>query len=134
KPGTFAAANLTGDLGRLVGTPELVRTLFLSEGVSPDLLHRVAAQVGPESYRAFVDMLALKRPKPARARRVPMLVLGAADDWIFPPRDIEATAAAYATSPVMVDDLAHDVMLDTNWERAAEAVEAWLETLPVSDG
>ncbi|WP_372736914.1 alpha/beta hydrolase, partial [Nocardioides sp.] len=47
KPGTFAAANLTGDLGRLVGTPELVRTLFLSEGVSPDLLHRVAAQVGP---------------------------------------------------------------------------------------
>jgi alpha-beta hydrolase superfamily lysophospholipase len=79
-------------------------------------------------------MLALDLPHPKRARRLPMLVLGAGGDWIFPEPDVRATATAYGVEPVLIDDLAHDVMLDPHWERAAEAVVDWLGSLAADAG
>jgi hypothetical protein len=41
-----------------------------------------------------------------------MLVLGAAQDTWFLPREIEATALAHRTQTVIFPDMAHDMMLD----------------------
>jgi pimeloyl-ACP methyl ester carboxylesterase len=124
-PGTFLASNATMNLGRLVRTPEQVRALFFTPTTPTDVVEAATARVQSESYRAFLDMLVLDRPRP-RPLDVPLLVLGAGEDPIFPASDVAATAAAWGTDPVMVPDLGHDVMLDSGWERVAAVLAEWV--------
>ena len=58
---------------------------------------------------------------------LPVFVLGAADDRIFTPSEVKATAAAWNTSAHLVPGLAHDVMLDTRWREAADRLLGWLD-------
>lgn len=37
------------------------------------------------------------------------------------------SVSAYDTQPVVLSGMAHDVMLDTRWEAAAEALQRWLD-------
>jgi len=124
-PGTFLASNATWNLGRLVRTPEQVRALFFTPATPPDVVGATRARLQSESYLAFLDMLVLDRPRP-RPVDVPLLVLGAGEDPIFPPTDVAATAAAWGTEPRMFPGLGHDLMLDTGWERVADELAAWL--------
>ncbi len=85
-----------------------------------------------ESFRAFLDMLALDRPRPASGRgprATEVRVLGAADDTIFRVADVEATAAAWGTEAVIVPGIGHDVMLDHGWERVADQVITWVREM-----
>jgi alpha-beta hydrolase superfamily lysophospholipase len=125
RPGTFLVSNATLNLGRLVRTPEQVRELFFTSSTPTEVVEAARAQLQPESYLAFIDMLALDRPRP-RPVDVPVLVLGAGEDTIFPASDQAATAAAWGTEPVMFPDIGHDVMLDTGWERIADQLADWL--------
>lgn len=42
---------------------------------------------------------------------------------------VRETAAVFGTRAVELPRVAHDLMLDVRWESAAQALEAWLETL-----
>jgi hypothetical protein len=42
------------------------------------------------------------------------------------PRFLVATAAAWSTTPVMVEDIAHDLMLDPGWERVPDLLADWV--------
>ena len=68
-------------------------------------------------------MTSLPRPKRVAA---PVLVLGAADDGIFAPREVEATARAYHTAATLYPGMGHNLMLDAGWERVAADIVAWL--------
>ncbi|GAA1726286.1 alpha/beta hydrolase [Aeromicrobium alkaliterrae] len=125
RPADFLRGNLTLDLGLLVRRPEDVRHLFFRPETSQDVVDLTTANVKSESYRAFLDMLVLDRPKP-RPVDVPLLVLGAQEDVIFPPSDVFATACAWGTEPVMLPSLGHDVMLDDGWERVADTLADWV--------
>ncbi|WP_370246740.1 alpha/beta hydrolase [Nocardioides sp.] len=125
--GTFLAANATLDLGRLVRTPEQIRERFFRPGTSASVVEACRARVQSESYLAFLDMLALDRPKP-RPVSEPILVVGAGEDTIFGADDVAATAAAWGTAPVMLPDLGHDLMLDDGWERTADLLADWVLT------
>ena len=127
-PLRFLAANLTMRLWPLVSTPELARELFFSTTLPPAVVARHHAALQDESYRAYLQMLLTRFPRPKRVD-TPMLVMGGADDFIFSPGEVARTAAAYGTEPVMIPGLAHDMMLDTNWERAADALRGWLGTV-----
>jgi pimeloyl-ACP methyl ester carboxylesterase len=124
-PLRFLSANATLDLGRLVNTPDRARELFLSADAPEDLAESTARRVHSESYRAFLDMLVLDRPRP-RTIDEPVLVVGAERDEIFTPKEVAATARAWGTEPVMVDGIAHDVMLDPGWERVADLLADWV--------
>lgn len=124
-PGTFLAANATMNLGRLARTPDQVRALFFRPESSDAVVAATTSRVQSESYLAFLDMLVLDRPKP-RAIDEPVLVLGAAEDAIFTPADVAATAKAWGTSPVMVSGIGHDVMLDEGWEQVADQLSDWV--------
>ena len=88
-------------------------------------MRRHAARLGRESFRAGLETSYL-RPDPARVRGTPLLVLGAERDYIIPAREVVRTANAYGADLQVLPDLAHDVMLDTRWRQAADALMAWL--------
>lgn len=124
-PADFVTANVTRDLNRLVRTPEQVRSLFFSPEAPEDLVAATMARLQSESFLAFLDMLVLDRPRPRRIEE-PVLVVGAERDTIFPPDDVAATATAWGTTPVVVEEIAHDLMLDPGWEKVADLVADWV--------
>lgn len=124
-PGLMLKTILRGRLGPDFSAPQLARSWFFSADLPDELVSRYAARFQEESDRALIDCLVRR---PARARRsVPMLVLAAQHDFVFSPRETAATARAYGADWQLIPDLAHDMMLDTRWRVAADAVRLWLD-------
>jgi alpha-beta hydrolase superfamily lysophospholipase len=124
-PLVFARVNLTRSLFPLVATPQLVREAFFSDDVPQEDLRAYARQMQDDSYMAYLDMVALDLPKPAKVR-TPLLVLGVGRDNMLSPREIAATAHAYHTQAEMIADVAHDSMLEPRWQAVAERIVVWL--------
>ncbi len=125
-PWPFLKANLTLSLYPIIGTPDLTREAFFSADISPEKLNEYFARLQDESYLAFLDMLAFNLPKPKRVE-TPLLVLGAANDVMFHPGEIEATGRAYHTRAEIFPNMAHDMMLEAGWQAAADRILGWLE-------
>lgn len=125
-PLAFASINLTLSLSPLVANPRLAREAFFSQDLADDQLEKFWEQMQDESYRAFLDMVALDLPKPELVR-TPVLVLGAARDAMLRPGDIEATARAYHTQAEIIPGVAHNSMLETHWQDVAERILIWLQ-------
>ena len=103
----------------------MAREAFLAADLPDAQLLAYWKQMQDESFLAFLDMVALDLPKPEKVR-TPMLVLGAGQDSMLKPSEIEATARAYHTHAVIVPGVAHDSMLDPRWGRVAERILAGL--------
>ncbi len=125
-PLVFAKANLTFSLLPVVATPNLAREAFFSPDFPDEPLQAYWKQMENESYLAFLDMVVLDLPQPAKVK-TPLLVLGAARDNMVRPSEIEATARAYHTQFEIIPDVAHDSMLEMRWQVAAERILGWLE-------
>ena len=125
RPFVFTRINLTLSLLPLIATPELAREAFFSPDVPDDELRGYWKLMQDDSYRAFVDMVALDLPKPAKVK-TPLLILGAARDNMLRPSEIEATACAYHTQFDIIPDVAHNSMLELRWQTVAERILVWL--------
>ncbi len=124
-PLEFARVNLTMSLYPLVATPRLAHEAFFSANMPAEQLQVYAKRMQDESYLGFLDMLALNLPRPQRVK-TPMLVLGAANDTVFHPNEIEATARAYHTQAIIFPDMAHDMMVEAGWQAVADKIITWL--------
>ncbi len=124
----FLKANLTWSLYPIIGTPSLTREAFFSKDMPTEKIDRYFARMQDESYRAFLDMMIFSLPRPRKVA-VPMLVLGAANDTIFHPEEIEATAQAYHTRAEIFPNMAHDMMLEAGWQAVADRILTWLREL-----
>ena len=123
-PLLFARINLTFSLYPLVRTPALAREAFFSDVSDQELLN-YWERMQNDSFRGFLDMVALDLPKPPRPG-TPVLVLGGARDNMLKPAEIEATARAYNTRAEIIADCAHNMMIELRWETVAERILAWL--------
>jgi alpha-beta hydrolase superfamily lysophospholipase len=126
QPWAFAKVNLTLSLRPMIATPQIVGEAFFSNVLQTELLVEYWKQTQEDSFMAFLDMVALDLPKSERVK-TPLLVLGAARDNMIGPREIEATARAYNTYAEIIPDVAHNSMLERNWQSVAERILAWLE-------
>ena len=124
-PLAFAKCNLTLSLRPVIATPELAREAFFSADFPDDLLLAYWKRMQDESYMAFLDLVALDLPKPAKVK-TPLLILGAARDNMLKPSEIEATARAYHTQCQIIPDVAHNSMLELRWQSVAERILVWL--------
>jgi pimeloyl-ACP methyl ester carboxylesterase len=104
----------------LIATPHLARQAFFSDDLEDELLAEYWKQMQEDSFRAFLDMVALDLPKPAKVK-TPLLVLGVAGDNMLKPGEIEATARAYKQSEIIAD-VAHNSMLEPRWQAIAERI------------
>ena len=132
QPWVFAKVNLTLSLLPFIATPQLVGEAFFSKDLPEEQLLEYWKQTQEDSFRAFLDMIALDLPKPEKVK-TPLLVLGAARDNMIGPREIEATARAYNTQAEIIPDVAHNSMLEQNWQSVADRILAWLNERPVAD-
>ena len=124
-PIAFLKANLTWSLYPLVSSPKLARESFFSDDMPDDVFQRYHHQLQDESYMAFMDMLIFKFSAPHKVK-ADILILGAENDTIFHVDEMEETAAAYDLQAGIFDNMAHDMMLEKNWQAVADRIIAWL--------
>lgn len=125
-PLIIAKVNLTFSLYPVVASPSLTREAFFSNSLSAAQVQAYWERMQDESYLGFLDMLAFNLPRPERVK-TPILVLGASNDTVFSPAEVEATARAYNTTAEIYKDMAHDMMLEPKWESVAERISIWLK-------
>jgi alpha-beta hydrolase superfamily lysophospholipase len=56
-----------------------------------------------------------------------MLVVGAQNDALIAPAKIEKTARDFNADCKIFPDMAHDLMLEKDWQKVAEFLSEWLE-------
>jgi non-heme chloroperoxidase len=106
-----------------------LRPFYFSADVPENVLARAVRHLGPESPRALFDLsLRLHWALPASDHR-PMFLLGAEAYLICTPDDVRATARHHNVEATILPGLAHLLMLEPEWERAAQPLERWLRTL-----
>jgi alpha-beta hydrolase superfamily lysophospholipase len=128
-PLVFAKVNLTLSLQPIIATPQLAREAFFSEDLPQEELVNYWKQMQDDSFMAFLDMVALDLPKPAKVK-TPILVLGVARDNMIAPSEIDATARAFNTKAEIIPDVAHNSMLELRWQSVADRILSWLEHCP----
>jgi pimeloyl-ACP methyl ester carboxylesterase len=131
RPLVFAKVNLKLSLLPVIASPQLAREAFFSADVPAEELRSYWQLMQDESYRAFLDMVALDLPRPEKVK-APLLVRGAARDNMLERSEIEATARAYHTQAVLVPDVAHNSMLELRWRNVADRILIWLNERSIS--
>ncbi len=108
----------------VVSSPERARRYCFSD-LPPQQLQAYFERLQAESFRVILDAALLNLPRPVRVT-TPLLVIGVADDALFPQREVIATAQAYGARAEIFPAMAHDVMLEPGWQAVADRILAWL--------
>jgi pimeloyl-ACP methyl ester carboxylesterase len=133
-PFDMLRAGLTLSPYQLVRSPERALKHFFSESLPQEELLRYYNQLGDESMRILLESSIFALPQPSKVRRrqknLPTLVLAAERDVIFMPPEERDTAEAYRAD-YRTFDMAHDMMLEPNWDEVAKHMLRWLADYPV---
>lgn len=125
-----------GIMGRLATSrpDQILQALaFQPIRLSPDQLfhaldrptaERYASRQTPDSPLVQLQLTMPHKPKPSKA---PVLVLGAGEDALIPPADVQRTAAHYGTRARLFRGLGHDLMLEPDNKWPLEVMLEWLE-------
>jgi len=107
-----------------VRNPQAAARALLGPGaiITPEELH---ARLGPESALVMMQHV-LPWTIPANLS-TPILYLGGEIDAVIPERAGRRAAAAYNADYVMVEQAAHNLMMEHNYRETAETICAWLE-------
>lgn len=121
-----AAKRMPLSLGRgLVGATVELRPEDLFSGLDPQQGAIYASRIGRESPWAQYAMIAPRKPEPID---VPLLVVGAKDDVLVTPGDVER-AASQTHAEIMWVPGGHDMMLDSTWREVLDDVLNWVGTV-----
>lgn len=110
----------------LVNSLEKSRDAFFSPTLPNSELEEYTNQLCSESYLAFLNML-FPRIKMNHHLKIPILVIGAKNDILFSEKEIKNTAKKYQAEFMMIDGIAHDMMLDVGQEKVSEQIIGWIE-------
>ncbi len=124
-PLLFLKANLTMSMYPLISTTARCKELFFSEGMSDQTVSRYHAQMQDEAYRAYLDMLLFNLPKISKIK-TKMLVLGGEEDGVISPAEVKSTAESYNAELEMYSGMAHDMMLEKDWQKVADRLLSWM--------
>lgn len=118
------------ELNRIMGGGmphlETLREALFHGPVEHAHLQQIFMRCQPESMRAVWDMSVFNLPSPARMHRIPMQVLGAAEDRLIPVSEVEQTARVYGVTPQIFPAMGHAMMLEEQWEDVATCMADWL--------
>lgn len=107
-----------------------LRELLFSPDLDNQRLSEYAARFQHESDRALIDMSMPQFDQRPPLGQPPALVLGSTADKLMPAHLIYSSARCLGVRAQMLNDIGHLFMLDSHWRLAADAVAAWVVTLP----
>lgn len=110
----------------VVETSEMARWSMFSDDFPTELLEKYHDKMQNESFRSYLDELGLNLVRTKRVK-TPLLIIGAENDAVIKPRIVQLTAQRYGTTAEIFPDMAHDVMLETGWEKVTQRILEWLE-------
>lgn len=125
RPGLWSEINALA-AGHNASRKALAEALFAGP-LEAERMERIYARMQAESRRALMDMTWWGLPAFWRLGSSATLVLATERDALISPALAESTARMLGAEYRMVEGLGHALMLDARWERAAEALLAWLE-------
>jgi pimeloyl-ACP methyl ester carboxylesterase len=122
--GAALRANPLGTLPALVGAaPRLSRKQLFSAGLAEADAYRAKLERTPA---AIYRQVLFATPPAAPVGDPPTLVVGSPDDRVVPRKALDRTAARFGGAPLLFPGMAHDLMLDTNWQEPIDAILDWL--------
>ncbi|GMH27194.1 hypothetical protein Nepgr_029037 [Nepenthes gracilis] len=113
----------------------LCRETFFSPQMEDHLVLRYQELMTESSRLPLFDLRLLNASLPVPSipkSSIEVLVLGAGGDFIVDAEGLKETGRFYGVSPISLEGVAHDIMLDCLWERGANAILSWLNGLPKS--
>lgn len=125
-PITMLKAVLFAHNYHIVADADRAHKLFFSPSVPAESVREYQKLMDDESTRIIFDTILLARASPKKINTTRMLVIAAENDKVFPVKHEQLTATAYGTEAIIMPNLAHDVMLDTEWQTVADQILTWL--------
>lgn len=116
----------------LVNSEKKSREAFFSKELPNEELKEYTAKLCSESFLAFLNML-LPCVQINNHLKIPMLVIGGKEDHIFSEKDNISTANKYNADLIMIENIAHDMMLDINHEQVSKVIINWIEEQPIEN-
>ncbi|XP_021296359.1 uncharacterized protein LOC110425714 [Herrania umbratica] len=109
----------------------LCRETFFSSKMEDNLVLRYQELMKESSRMPLFDLRKLNAslPVPKMTKSTEVLVLGAKDDFIVDAEGLRETGRFYDVSPICIEGVAHDIMLDCSWEKGANVILSWLNGL-----
>ncbi|KAL8549798.1 hypothetical protein ACS0TY_008580 [Phlomoides rotata] len=110
----------------------LCKETFFSVAMEDHLVLRYQKLMTESSRMPLFDLRKLNASLPVPPMKDPsikILVLGANDDFIVDAEGLNETGKFYGVSPVSLEGVAHDMMLDCSWEKGAQVILSWLPSL-----
>jgi pimeloyl-ACP methyl ester carboxylesterase len=117
---------LIQSFGAAVADMTTLREAMFSANTPDTCVAQYLPRLQEESNRVNLDMLGWDPLRLLPPHRLPMLVMGAAQDAFFSTGLIHSIARHYHAEVVIFPDMAHAMMLETNWEQAAKHLLHWL--------
>lgn len=105
---------------------EALRKALFSDSLPADTVSRHFARASAESLRVGFELAWPDFPRPTWNREMPILVLGAENDFFVSPTMVKATAQVYGTRAEIFPDMAHAMMLEPGWQGVADRILRWL--------
>ncbi len=99
-------------------------SVFFSADMPREQVASYLSRMGNESFWAFMDIVMFNKPNPEKIK-TPMLVIGGEKDSSIPHQVNESLAQAYNTK-LETFPVAHDMILEANWETVANRIVNWL--------
>lgn len=120
----MALASLYLHAKPLVRSPERVKHLFISDNalMSPEELHQ---KLGAESALMPLQLNPLTW-HPKKNPDTPMLVMACENDTIFTIKEEETLASHYGADYYLIENTAHNAMMEWNYRESAEYLHQWL--------
>ncbi len=127
-PMAFLQVNLKLNLKMVANTTQRAHWAFFSASMPQTQVQQYTERFNDESYLVFLDMLLFALPR-VKKINTPMLVVAGATDTLFSVEEERRTALTYGAQFHNFDDVAHDMMLEDNWESVAESMLNWLDNV-----
>ncbi|ONK81467.1 uncharacterized protein A4U43_C01F29440 [Asparagus officinalis] len=113
----------------------LCKETFFSSKMDDRLVQRYQELMRESSKLPLFDLKMLNASLPVASipkNSVEVLVIGASNDFIVDKEGLHETAKFFDVQEVSIQGVAHDIMLDSSWEKGAETILSWLKSSSLS--
>lgn len=116
------------NLGKIEHFPASSRDMFFSPDLPVEQKEEYTRLLQRESIKAGQAMIQKTIDPRSIDTTMPLLVLGSRKDQFLSERVAQKIAKTYNVTPVIFDNVCHDMMLDPQWRMVSEAILKFLQT------